>query len=168
MKGRVQLVALLALLVTGLPVRAQTTGKAGEAAGQAVVVTAENLTAGHAAAARKSALPGDTLQFAITFTNPAKNAARNVVFSDPLPGGMVLVEGSAQASAPAQVEYSTDGGRTWSAAPEVEVVVDGRTVRQPAAAEAVTALRWTVAGPVAPGARVVAHFQARVAQRATR
>ncbi len=168
MRGRVQWGALLALVVAGLPLRAQTSGAAGDAAGQAVVVTAENLTAAHATPARQGALPGDTLSFAITFTNPAKSAARNVVFSDPLPGGVVLLEGSARASAPAQVEYSTDGGRTWSARPEVEVQVDGRPVRQAAGAEAVTALRWTVPGPVAPGARVVAHFQARVAQRSAR
>lgn len=167
MNERVLWGALACLVMAGLPLRAQTGGGSGAQDGRAVVVAADNLTGAHATPARKVALPGDTLVFAITFTNPAKTPARDVVFSDPLPKGVVLVGGSAQASAPAQLEYSTDGGRSWSAQPERQVVVNGQAVRQAAPPEAIDALRWTVPGPVAPGARVVAHFQARVAQRAT-
>jgi hypothetical protein len=41
-------------------------------------------------------------------------------------------------------------------------VVDGRRVRRAVPAERYTHVRWTVEGNVAPGATVVAEFDARV------
>ena len=84
----------------------------------------------------------------------------DVVFSDPIPDGLTYVLGSAGAErASAVVEYSIDGGATWSARPEVVFQDGGRAVRRPAPAESYTHVRWTLEGAVSPGAQVAAQFR---------
>ena len=81
-----------------------------------------------------------------------------------LENGFRFVGGSTRASRDdARAEYSADGGRTFSAQPMEEVVVEGRRVRRPVAPERYTHVRWTVDGWVAPGATVTAEFDARLA-----
>ncbi|HEX2205409.1 MAG TPA: hypothetical protein VHG91_19015 [Longimicrobium sp.] len=152
----------LALAAFALPAAAQ------QAQPQALVVTAQNRTA--AADAAKGAQrrddrarPGDVIRYRLTFTNVAGRPLRGVVLSNPLPGGMRFVAGSVSATrADARPEYSTDGGRTFSAQPTEEVTVDGRRVVRPAPPERYTHVRWTVGGTVEQGATVVAEFEARV------
>jgi uncharacterized repeat protein (TIGR01451 family) len=102
-----------------------------------LVVTAENRTAAEAARggrarADQNARPGDVVRYRLTFTNTAGRPVRRVQLSNPLAGGMRFVAGSVSASrADAQPEFSIDGGRTFSAQPMEEVVIDGRRVRRP-------------------------------------
>lgn len=153
---------VLALAAFALPAASQQPPQ------QALVVTAQNRTAAADAArgARRSddrARPGDVVRYRLTFTNVAGRPVRGVVLSNPLPGGMRFVTGSASATrADARPEYSTDGGRTFSAQPVEEVTVDGRRVQRPAPPERYTHVRWTVGGTVEEGATVVAEFEARV------
>ena len=145
---------------------------AGPAAAQqqqeAIRITAENRTAAAEAARgaprrEQAARPGDVLRYRLTFTNTAGREVRGVVLSDPVPSGLQFVGGSADADrADVAVEYSIDGGRTWSARPMETVMVDGQRVQRPAAAESYTNVRWTIGGAVAPGATVNAEFDARV------
>ena len=158
---RFSLAALAALLLAA-PAVAQQPARG------AVQMTAENRTA-TAEAARgtprqdQAARPGDVLRYRLTFTNTAGRQVRGVVLRDPVPAGLRYVAGSANADrADVQVEYSLDGGRTWSAQPMEEVVVDGRRVQRPAGPEKYTNVRWTVGGWVAPGATVTAEFDAQV------
>jgi hypothetical protein len=58
------------------------------------------------------------------------------------------------------VEYSTDGGKTFSARPMVSEVVGGKRVQKPAPPEQYTHVRWTVRGSISPGAMVTAEFRA--------
>ncbi len=160
------LLAALALLLAAAPARAQQ--GAPRATQNALVVAAENRTAaaeqaGGAARRDDRARPGDVIRYRLTFTNVAGRPVRGVVLSNPLPGGMRFVAGSVQASRQdARAEYSTDGGRTFSAQPMEEVTEDGRTVRRPAPPEKYTHVRWTVDGTVAEGATVTAQYEARV------
>ena len=149
----------LALLGMALPASAQ------EAAPQALVVTALNVTATEAGRdAGGSISPGDVVEYRLTFTNVRDAAALGVVFSDPIPAGLIYVIDTAGADrADAAVEYSIDGGESWSAAPMVEVEDAGERVLRPAPAEAYTDIRWTLNDPVAPGARVTASFRVRAA-----
>ncbi len=132
-------------------------------------VTALNTTAAREVAtlsgsvARTTVQPGDVLRYALTFTNSAPTAVRNVELRDPMPAGMHFVSGSAHASrADARLEFSADGGRSWAAQPVETVFVDGRQVIRPVSAGRYTHVRWVVGGAVAPGAVVTADFEARV------
>jgi len=135
---------------------------------QALVVTAQNRTAAaEQTAGRKRsddrARPGDVLRYRLTFTNVTPGAVRGVTLANPLPAGVRFVGGSARTErGDARVEYSADGGRTFSAQPMEEAVVDGRAVTRPVPAERYTHVRWTVGGALAPGATVVAEYDARV------
>lgn len=107
--------------------------------------------------------PGDVLRYTLTFVNGTPSAIRNVQLSNPLPAGLQLVAGTVKASrADAQVEYSADGGKSFSATPTLEVVVDGKTERRPASPAQYTHVRWTVTGAVAPQATVTAEYETRV------
>lgn len=107
---------------------------------------------------------GDVLRYRLTFTNTAGRPVRGVNLSNPLPQSFRFVGGSVRSSRDdARPEYSADGGRTFSAQPMEDVVVEGRRVRRAVAPERYTHVRWTVDGWVAPGATVTAEFDARLA-----
>jgi uncharacterized repeat protein (TIGR01451 family) len=157
--------ALLAALLVVLAVTAPVAGQQAEP----LVVAVENLTAAadsaRAQRASGEALPNDVLRYTLTFTNPEGRELRNVVFTNPIPGGLVLVAGSVNTSAPASVAYSIDGGATYAEQPIVTVTENGRTVRRPADPSSYTHIRWTVTADVAPNARVTAEYQVRVGVR---
>ena len=123
-----------------------------------LVVTARNLTAETARVAK----PGDVIRYGLVFTNVTAGPVKNIQFVDPIPGGMVYVLGSAAADRPVRLEYSIDGGKSYSAQPVIAVVQDGKTVEQPAPRERYTHVRWTVLGSLAPGAKVTAEFRTQV------
>lgn len=153
----------LLLALAALPALAQQ-----QPAKPAFAVTAQNRTAAaeqSAGRARRDdrARPGDVLRYRLTFTNVTPGAVRGVTLANPLPAGVRFVGGSARAErSDARVEYSADGGRTFSAQPMEEVEEGGRRVTRPVPAERYTHVRWTVGGAVAPGATVVAEYDARV------
>jgi uncharacterized repeat protein (TIGR01451 family) len=134
----------------------------------ALRVAAENRTAAAAAQAGharadQNARPGDVVRYRLTFTNTAGRPVRRVQLSNPLAGGMHFVAGSVNASRQdAQAEYSADGGRTFSAQPMEQVVIEGRRVARPVSPDRYTNVRWIVDGFVAPGATVVAEFDAQI------
>jgi len=157
MKHQIRLALFFALFVAALPAAAQ------QGTQQALTVTASNRTAAQAERTDDRARPGDVVRYRLTFTNITRGPVRGVTLANPLAAGMRFVGGSARADrSDARLEYSADGGRTFSAQPMEEVVVDGERVRRPVPAERYTHVRWTVDGTVAPGATVVAEFDARV------
>lgn len=137
-----------------------------------LTVAATNRTASEAAArgvARQDStvLPGDVIRYTLTFTNSLDHAVRGLKLSNPIPAGLHLVGGSTWASRDdARLEYSIDGGKTFSAQPTESVAVDGHTVQRPASPDRYTNVRWVVAGDVAPKAVVTARFEARLAPAA--
>lgn len=161
MKTWIQIAAVLALALAPAAAHAQQTPAAAQR--QALVVTAQNRTATAAKRSDTSVRPGDVVRYRLTFTNVEGRQVRGVTMANPLPQAMRLVAGSVSSTRQdARAEYSTDGGQTFSAQPMTDVVVDGRTVRRPAPPEQYTHVRWTVDGWVAPGATVVAEFDARL------
>jgi uncharacterized repeat protein (TIGR01451 family) len=126
-----------------------------------LVVTAENLMAKSRGAKSEAVLPGDVLHYRLRFTNLNQGDVRGVVFTNPVPTGLRYVDGSAGADREdVLVEYSTDGGKTFSARPMVSEVVGGKRVQKPAPPEQYTHVRWTVRGSISPGAMVTAEFRA--------
>jgi uncharacterized repeat protein (TIGR01451 family) len=136
---------------------------------QGLTVTATNRTAASEAAggnprADARVRGGDVLQYRMTFTNVTTRPVRQVVLSNPIPAGFRFVAGSlASTRDDARAEFSADGGRTFSAQPMEEVVLEGRRVRRPVPTERYTHVRWTVEGWIAPNQTVNADFQARLA-----
>lgn len=153
---------LVLLFLAAVPAAAQQGAPAGP-----FQVTAQNRTAAELAARgtpRRDdrVRPGDVVRYRLAFTNPQRTPVRPVL-ANPIAPGMAFVAGSARtARTDARTEYSIDGGKTYSAQPMETVVVNGRPVRRAAAPEKYTHVRWTVGGFVAPGATVVAEFDARV------
>ncbi len=138
-------------------------------ASRALVVTAENLMASdsqHQALIAKGAdaaalLPGDVLRYRLRFTNVTRGDVRGVVFTNPVPQGLRYVSGSAAADrVDVVIDYSIDGGRTYSARPMMVQVVQGKRVQKPAPPEQYSHVRWTVRGSISPGASVTAEFRA--------
>ena len=106
--------------------------------------------------------PGDVVEYRLVFTNITGRPVNNIQFTDPLPEGMHYLQGTAGADREdVDVEFSLDGGTSYSELPMVQVVVDGRTEQRPASPEDYTDIRWTVQGDVQPDARVEAAFQVR-------
>lgn len=134
-----------------------------------LVIRAFNVTAGTDAdrgAARRDTLArmGDVLRYDLAFANSGDQPLRGVVVADPIPLGLHFVANSARASrGDARVEYSADGGRTWSTEPIENVMVDGRSITRPIAPDRYTHIRWSIVGTVAPHATVTAEFAARFA-----
>lgn len=157
--GRWSWVLAVVLLAAGSAVQAQ----------EPLVVSVANVTmaADSVRSARPSAeaLPNDTLEYELTFTNTQGRELRNVVFTNPIPQGLVLLSGSVRTSAAASVAYSIDGGATYSEQPMVTVTEGGRTVRRPADPSSYTHIRWTVMEGVAPNAGVTAEYAVRVGIR---
>jgi uncharacterized repeat protein (TIGR01451 family) len=137
-----------------------------------LVITASNLTADSARAAgterqdRSMARPGDLLAYSIAFTNTTSGTVNNVQFVDPLPSGLVYRTNSARADKAVRIEYSIDGGKSYSARPMIAVMEQGRRVEKPAPVQSYSHIRWTVSGPLAAGAQVTAGFNAEVSKSA--
>lgn len=166
-----RLVFTLAAIMLALPASAAVAQRAAAPSpnGEALVISASNRTAAAEAAsgaARKdsTARAGDVLKYTLTFTNVVGRPIRGVELKNPIPAGLRFVQGSAKATrTDARVEFSADGGKTFSPAPSETVVIDGREVSRPVPAERFTHVRWFVAEWVQPRARVVAEYEARLA-----
>jgi uncharacterized repeat protein (TIGR01451 family) len=135
----------------------------------ALVVRVQNRSAAseaaRGAARRDTAVrAGDALRYTLSFTNTTSRPVRNVTLANPLPAQLAFVGGSASASrADARAEYSADAGKSWAPRPTESVVVDGKRVTRPVPPERYTNVRWTLREPVAAGATVTAHYDARLA-----
>jgi uncharacterized repeat protein (TIGR01451 family) len=149
------------LLMTGSSVQAQQ-------ANSPLKVSFTNITLQHDSARAKggstTALPDDTLRYVLAFTNTQERALRDVVFTNPIPAGLVLVSGSVKSTASTKVEYSIDGGHGYSEQPMVLVEENGRKIRRPATPDSYTHIRWTITGSIAPGATVTAQYDTRVSR----
>jgi uncharacterized repeat protein (TIGR01451 family) len=134
----------------------------------ALAVTAANRTAEADAAkgmkrSDANVRSGDVMKYTLTFTNVKEKSVHKVVVSNPIPSGLTLIANSARSSREdAITEYSTDGGRTFSAQPMEEMTLDGKTVQRAVPTDRYTHVRWTIAGSIAPKAVVTAEFEARL------
>ena len=159
--------AALALVVAGTA-WAQS---AGMQKPKALVMTADNLMqadARHQALAKDGGdpatlLPGDVIRYQLRFTNVTDDSIRHVVFNNQLPQGLRYMDATAGGDRDdLAIEYSIDGGASYSAQPMIEVEVDGKRVKRPAPAEMYTHIRWTIEGWLQPNAQVTAEFKAHL------
>lgn len=136
-----------------------------------LVVTAVNLMAGstqhqayEASGGDPAAmLPGDVVRYELQFTNLTSDSVRQVVFQNAVPAGLEFVAGSAGADrGDVSVEYSIDGGTTYTATPMTETIFEGQPVLEPAPPETYTHIRWTLSGWLQPEAELTAEYRAQL------
>jgi len=160
--------AVLPAAAQNAPAAAHTAAHTAAAAVEPLVLTAANRTAAAEAAqgaprANDLAKPGDVIGYRLAFTNTAGRPVRGVTFTNALPAGALLVGGSVQSSrADVSVEYSADGGDTFSAQPMEDVLVEGRRVRRPIDPSRYTDIRWSVADWVAADATITTEYHTRL------
>ena len=104
-------------------------------------------------------LPGDDVVYTITFRNVSEEAAENVVITNPIPEDLTYIDGSAFGPGTV-IEFSADGGQSWSLPESLEVPDNGGT--RAATAEDFTHLRWVMQNDLEAGAQGVARFRARL------
>ena len=109
-----------------------------------------------------SAKPGDQIEWAIVAANAGDTPAMKLATVERVQAGTAYVAGSAHAGH-ARVEFSLDGGRTWSAAPTVAVRnADGTTTVRKADPSLYTALRFVADGALAPKGSESYSYEVRV------
>jgi uncharacterized repeat protein (TIGR01451 family) len=152
------LIASLLMLSAAFAARAQ------KAPRSPLQISAENIsTRAPRLADSAKVLPGDTVRYHLLFTNVSSAAVHGIVLDNPIPAGLRYEAGSAKADrGDVAVLFSIDGGKTFSAAPMIDVVVDGRHEQHAAPAELYTNVRWTVRGDVPQGAQIRAEYDALV------
>ena len=107
-----------------------------------------------------TAVPGDEVVYTVTFTNVGREAAENILITNPIPSQMRYVSGTAFGPG-TDVEYSADGGTTWGRPAALRVSTDSGAER-PAEANDYTHIRWALNSPLEVGERSFARFRAVV------
>lgn len=107
--------------------------------------------------------PGDVLVYTLGYKNEGDEDAVKAEVLDPVPEGVVYVEGSAGGK-DAGVLLSINGGKSFEKPPIKikEVGPDGKKIERPAPAEMVTHVKWVLAKPVKPGQGGQVSFKVRV------
>jgi len=87
---------------------------------------------------------GDEVHYTIRVRNPGQQPVRDVQVTKRMPFGMQYLPGSAAGPA-SDIEFSTDGGRSFQARPETDDY---------------SHLRWNLRRPLPPGATALLRFRA--------
>ncbi len=108
--------------------------------------------------------PGSVLRYTVTGTNDGTVPAKNLAITQPVPRGMVYVLKSATVSSnDAAITFSIDGGKSFVAAPTIQLVMqNGAVETRSVPAEAYTHIRWQFGAPLAAKAVVTASYEVRV------
>lgn len=104
-------------------------------------------------------VPGDVVIYTVTYTNVADEAVDNVVITNPINDSLSYVADSAFAPG-ADVSFSADGGKSFSALTDLTVDRNGAPVA--AGIDDLTHIRWILREPLDPGAQGFARFRARL------
>ena len=110
---------------------------------------------------RAAPKPGDVIKYVITATNGGSEPARNLATVGRVPAGTSFYT-SLVPSGTSKVEYSLDGGKTWSAAPMVKVHTASGDVLKKADASLYTAVRFADPKPLAAKSAVAFAYEVRV------
>jgi uncharacterized repeat protein (TIGR01451 family) len=107
--------------------------------------------------------PGEILDWTITSENDGNAPANEYKTVGQIPKGTVLVLGSTTADGSANVVYSIDNGKTFSAQPTIEEKqADGSVKLVPAPVSMYTQLRYEWSDPLASGGKLQASYKVRV------
>ncbi len=93
-------------------------------------------------------VPGEEVLYVITYLNKGKQAATDVVITNPIPKHMTYKAQEAEKSG-IKAELSVDGGNKWGDLASLKVADKLRKIR-PALPADVTHVRWKIVGAVQP------------------
>jgi len=134
-------VILAVLFAAGLstPVRAQVELK--NMVNKVVIETGEDNQPVRRMVDAANVVPGDTLQYVISFSNKGTDVvdAGSIVITNPLPPDTVYLDGTAQGSG-TQISFSVDSGATFGQPGELKVIKN--EVETAAQAADYTTIRW--------------------------
>ena len=102
--------------------------------------------------------PGERVVYSLHYTNDQSEPVSGITLVMPVPEETAYVEGTAERPG-ATLAVSTDGGASFGPRGAATVVGADGTPRRAEASD-ITHLRWTVAGPVAPGTTDALVFKA--------
>lgn len=107
---------------------------------------------------------GNVLRYRLVGKNEGDRPIKNLTLKQPIPKGTVFILKSAQANnQSAQITYSIDGGRSFVAAPTVQITLaNGKVETRPAPPEAYTHIRWNLPGMLAAKAPISVEYQVKV------
>lgn len=105
-------------------------------------------------------LPGHEVIYTVTFENIGKEAAKDVVVTNPVPEHTSYVSGSAFGPG-TELEFSADGGHSFAGADALTVHGADGSVR-PATAADYTHIRFVLKNALTPGAVAFARYRALV------
>jgi uncharacterized repeat protein (TIGR01451 family) len=131
------------------------------------VVTKEDGTTEEQFAEAKEARPGQVVEYRVVVTNVSDETlpASNAVITGPIPSTTVYIADSATASSEsARLEYSADGGQTFSVPPVMIKVKDdqGQEVEVAATPEQYTAARWIILQALEPKQETIFKYRVTV------
>ena len=104
---------------------------------------------------------GQVVRYTISAYNQGSDPALRLSPVGKVPAGMTYVAGSASDSV-AHVEFSVDGGKTWSAKPSLTVQSATGPVIKPADPSSFNAIRWTRGKPLTPKGSARFSYEVRV------
>jgi uncharacterized repeat protein (TIGR01451 family) len=105
-------------------------------------------------AGKASVKPGDIILYTVTAKNNSRCSLRNLVLKQPIPKGTKYVKDSAMAIDGAELLFSIDGGKTFSAKPTIG--------KQVVPATDYNYLRWKFLGKMAANAQVKTTYKLQV------
>jgi uncharacterized repeat protein (TIGR01451 family) len=106
--------------------------------------------------------PGDLVRYDVVATNSGADPASHLIPVARVPVGTTYEAGSASIAAAARIEFSLDGGKTWSSKPSIVVKTSSGTLEKAAPVTAYTALRWVDDTTLAPNRSVAYSYEVRV------
>ncbi len=110
-------------------------------------------------------IPGSVLRYTVIAKNNTSRNMRNLTVIQPIPNGMVYIIASATAlnTSGAKLEFSIDGGKTFSVNPIIRVRGrDGKIEERPAPADAYTHVRWNFGESLPANSQLTVAYQVRV------
>lgn len=107
--------------------------------------------------------PGDRILYSLEITNQGDREAKNPVAFGPIPAGTRFVAGTATTDPKLKVEYSIDGGKTYSPSPTITIAgKDGKPQTVPAPVDRYTTVRWLWSGALPAGDKDSVSYQVEV------
>jgi uncharacterized repeat protein (TIGR01451 family) len=107
-------------------------------------------------------IPGDVIRYTLASENAGDKEAKNLTLTQPVPAQTEYVLSSARENG-AELTFSIDGGKTFTAQPTVEVKqADGTLKIEPAPAALYTHVRWDYSDSLQPLASVQAVYEVAV------
>ena len=118
------------------------------------VMNEKNIASFQAIAGKASVKHGDIIMYTVVAKNNSRCPLKNLVLKQPIPQGTEYVKGSAMAIDGAELLFSIDGGKTFSAKPTVD--------KQPVPETSYNYLRWRFIGKTPANAQIKTTYKLRI------